>query len=332
MEVIAQNIIQLRAVLLVACAAGVIIFLFGGLMSTRDLERVSFRLERTAVVRRAATYFTRALFFLALGGGVYWLTSRSDASTIVTTSSNGAVATMKITSTPFSLLITPLPTADLQQAQAVAQSVAGATSNPDPMSMPTPSLDESLLVAVTATPMPGIDSPAPTTTPEPLSAVDMLPTVPPADTPTVFAIPTATNAPTSESIAALPVLQGTSEATPELTILFDTAAAPPVADAVCGTVARLTRPATGETVSGEYDIVGSAVFAGGRYRLEVLPAGESVWRSLWESNASVTEQMLLPARFQSALFVNGTYFARLLVFGSNGDEVARCTTSFNIQN
>ena len=328
MEVVLQSIVQLRAILLIACAAGMSIFLFGGLMSLRDLERVSFRLERTSVLRRTATYFLRATFFLLLGAGIFLITERYRAST---TATSGAAAPNSV-ATPLRIIVTPLPTADLSQAQSVAQNVAGATPNADPLNMPTPSLDESALVVVTATPLPGSVDALPTFTPEPATQAEALPTLPPPDTPTPFAIPTATPAPTAAEIAALPVLPAAGEATPVVQPLFEGAGAPITADAACGETARLTQPKAGEAASAAYDLVGSAVFAGGVYRLEIIPAGESVWRHLWEAPAAVTEASLMPTPLQTALFPNGTYFLRMLVLGSNGDEVARCTTSFEIRN
>jgi len=323
MEVVVQNIIQLRAVLLIACAAGAGIFLFGSLMSLRDLDRASFRLERTAVLRRAATYFLRALLFVALGAAIYWLTNRAAESSAAQPAAVSAAAT------PFRVVVPAVPTADLAQAQAVAQNVAGATPNADPLSMPTPSLDESQLVVVTATPLPGVAVALPTFTPEPRSPADLLPTIPPPDTPTPFAIPTATPAPTSEAVAQLPIV---GEATPHLEPLFDGAGTPAVATGACGDVARLSRPQSGETTAGAYEIVGSAVFAGGTYRIEIVPAGESVWRHLWEGPAAMNEQALLPTPLQTTIFPNGAYFVRMIVLGSNKDEVARCAVSFTIQN
>lgn len=327
MEVVLQSIVQLRAILLIACVAGMGIFLFGGIMSLRDLERVSFRLERTSVVRRTATYFLRALFFLALGLGIFLATERYRTSTAAPAGGGASAAV----ATPFRIVVTPLPTADLSQAQAVAQNVSGATPNPDPLSMPTPSLDESSLVVVTATPLPGNVDALPTFTPEPATQAESLPTLPPPDTPTPFAIPTATPAPTAAEIAVLPIAVA-GEATPALQPLFEGAGAPIVVDAACGDVARVLRPKKDEAATAAYDIVGTAVFAGGVYRLELIPAGESVWRHLWEAPASVSEASLMPAPMQTSLFPNGSYFLRLLVFGSNGDEVARCTTAFEIRN
>ena len=326
MEVVVQNIVQLRAVLLIACAAGAGIFLFGGLMSLRDLERMSFRLERSTVLQRAATYFVRALFFVLLGVAVFWLTNRSGAAATPSASITGAAET------PFRVIVTPLPTADLAQAQVVAQNVAGATPNPDPFSMPTPSLDEALLVTVTATPLPGAVDLLPTFTPEPLLQADALPTIPPPDTPTPYAIPTATPVPTSAAIAQLPIVSGASEATPQLKPLFDGVGAPVSTEGACGDAGRLSQPEAGAAAAGALDIVGSAVFAGGSYKIEIIPAGESVWRHIWEGPAAIAEQSLIPTPLQTTLFPNGAYFVRLIVFGSNGDEITRCAASFMIQN
>ena len=353
MEVIVQSATQIRWILLAACGVGCILFLLTGLLAMRDLGRASFRLERSTVVNRAVGSFLRALLCVLAGGAIYYVTGMVSRPTQQATA---VIRPLAATVTPFTIVITPIPTADVAEAVKVAAVVAQATPVTDVLSLPTPSLVDAGLVTVTATPF---------ATVAPLPTLAVISSTRAPVTPTPLTIPTATSAPAAaatqqsatNNVASLPTLPplptpAGGEARPAPT--QPPAAAPPLAAASptlaptetslpvsqspaiesnCGTPElRLYKPAAGETVTGSYDVVGDAIFGSGRYKVEVLPAGETAWRFIWEGFKKVQGESLIPPRFPTNNFANGAYFMKLTLVSPAGDELLRCVVPFNIQN
>ena len=111
------------------------------------------------------------------------------------------------------------------------------------------------------------------------------------------------------------------------------AAAVVVADSNCDTAdLKLYHPARGDTISGAYTIIGDAHVGSGRYRIEVIPAGETAWRFIWEGYKSIQGESMMAPRFQTAMFPNGAYLMKLTLVAASGDENLRCVVPFNIGN
>jgi hypothetical protein len=333
MDVIAQSIRQSSFLLVAICALACLAFLVSALFSLRGWRRASFRKERQDAVNRTVEFLLRA-GLCALAGGAIWFSSGllAPRSTAVAQRPLGATAT------PFTIVIRPIPTADVRQAMATAQAVADATAAVPPtdtLALPTPSLNEALLVTVTATPLA-----TPTTLPTlaPLAPLPAAPVDTPAPTPTPLAIDNArvtatpnpgVRATTNAGLAIVPL------ATPTLAPTETPAAAAqsPAISTDCSTPdARLYRPAAGEAVVGNYNIVGDAIFGQGSYRLDILPVNETAWRFLWIGYSKVQGETLMPPLFATNIFPNGNYLMRLTLITPAGDERLRCVVPFTIAN
>ncbi len=337
MELITQLVTRFGLIVVVVCVIGCLIFFVSGVFAMRDMNQVAFRLERAAIVSRAVNAFLRAALCLLAGGVTYYMMAALDQPV------NGMTARVSqvrfaASATPQTIVLTRVPTADLKQAVTVAAVVAQATPITNPLALPTPSLNDALLVTVTATPLPAstllptlavIEAQAATPTQLPLS----IPTnTPPAPAPGAVAA-----LPTLAVIAVSPLDPGATPAALVPTLAPTLTPAPaPAAAAVTGTCetpdARLYRPAPNETVAGTIDIIGDAVFGAGKYKLEVAPIGESAWRFLWEGFQKVQGETLMPPRFQTSIFPNGSYLMQLTLVTPAGDERARCIVPFNITN
>jgi hypothetical protein len=340
MELIAQTVTRFGLIVVIVCVIGCLIFLVSGVFAVRDMNQVAFRLERTAIINRAVNAFLRAALCLLAGGVTYYVMGVLDRPATGSAANIGQVR-FSASPTPQTIVLTRVPTADLKQAVTVAAVVAQATPNTDPLALPTPSLSDALLVTVTATPFVAptllptlavIDAQAATPTQLPLSIPTNTPPVPaPASVavlPTLAIIPVATPIPNANPAAPGPV--------PTLAATLTVAPAPPAAAIDAGNCAtadaRLYRPTANETVAGTIDIVGDAVFGSGKYKLEVVPTGENAWRFLWEGFQKIQGEALMPPRFQTSIFPNGTYLMRLTLVTPAGDETARCIVPFNISN
>lgn len=350
MEVIVQSATQIRWILLAACGVGCVLFLLTGMFAMRDLGRASFRLERSTVVNRAVGSFLRALLCVLAGGAIYYVTGMVSRPS---QQASAVIRPLAATVTPFTIVITPIATADVAEAVKVAAAVAQATPVTDVLSLPTPSLVDSNLVTVTATPFATVES---------LPTLAVIGTTSAPATPTPLTIPTATRsalataaatatpmvAAASDTLASLPTLPplptsaqaanaAQNAATPTLapteTSLPAAVAQSPAIESNCGTPdLRLYKPAAGETISGLYTIVGDAILGSGRYKLEVLPAGETAWRFIWEGFKKVQGESLMPPGFPTADFANGAYFMKITLVNPGGDEIIRCVVPFSIQN
>ena len=346
MEVIVQSATQIRWILLAACGVGCVLFLLTGVFAMRDLARASFRLERSTVVNRAVGSFLRALLCVLAGGAIYYVTGMVSRPS---QQASAVIRPLTATVTPFTIVITPIATADVAEAVKVAAAVAQATPVTDVLSLPTPSLVDSSLVTVTATPFATVES---------LPTLAVIGATSGPATPTPLTIPTATRsalaaatpvvASSSDSLASLPTLPPLptsaqvasavqNAATPTLapteTSVPAAVAQSPAIESNCGTPdLRLYKPAVGETISGIYSIVGDVILGSGRYKLEVLPAGETAWRFIWEGFKKVQGESLMPPGFPTANFANGAYFMKVTLVNPGGDEIIRCVVPFSIQN
>lgn len=357
MEVFAQGIGQFRLILLLACLAGFIIFFLTGVVALRNLGRASFRLERSSVVNRALGSMLRALLCLFAGGVIWYVTGLMGRP--------AAARPLTATNTPYTIVISAVPTADLNGAALVAQSQIAAADvpKPDSQALPTPSLIDGMLVTVTATPF---VTPTSIPTRAPDAAGDAAPTIPvittagPATTPTVAAIPatlppiqptiaaTAAQAPAqlavlpsatvgarAVSAATLPPLATLPLPTPTMaaTETAQPAPAAAMADSNCDTAdLKLYHPARGDTISGAYTIIGDAHVGSGRFRIEVIPVGETAWRFIWEGYKSIQGESMMASGFQTTMFPNGAYLMKLTLVAASGDERLRCVVPFNIGN
>jgi hypothetical protein len=346
MEVIAQSIGQFRFVLIGVCLFGFTVFLVSGFLALRDLNRASFRLERSSVIGKATASWLRAALCLLAAGAVWFSTS------LITRTNRGtSVALRPLLSTPTSAQIvitliptiapTSIPTADLQQAAQIAQAIAQATPTTDLLAAPVVTVDPStVLVSPTPPPEPTA-APLPTLAPQPLPAQ---PTQAPLAVQTVAA---ALNvAPTATTARSAPTNVAPTVAAPTRPAVIVTLAPPTTAPAAqppapqspavssdCSNPdAQINSPTPGQTLSGVFDIRGRAGFNGGRYALHVLPVGETVWRFLSDSPNNVKGESLMPQGFQTSIFANGSYLLRLTIIAPSGDELRRCIVPFNIRN
>jgi hypothetical protein len=343
MEIIAQGLGRFGLFLVIACIGGSLIFLLSGLFTLRDLGRASFRLERSTVVGRAISAFLRSALCLLVGGLIYYMTGVLDRPA----ASAPQVGQLRFaaTPTPRTIVLTLIPTADIKQAEQVAAVVAQATPISGALSLPTPSLDNALLVTVTATPLL-----TPTALPT-LAVLDVATVTPP---PPALAVPTNTPPPRANSDASVPTLAvipissnsgptpapvsvvqslPTPTLAPSAVPAAPAAAAPPADASNCATAdLRLYKPASGESIGGAYRIVGDAVFGTGKYKIEVLPNGDSAWRFIWEGFEKVQGDTMMAPGFQTTIFPNGAYLMRLTLVTPSGQEVARCVVPFTIAN
>jgi hypothetical protein len=353
MDALSQAISQYRWILIAACAVGCVLFLLSGLFALRDLNRIAFRLERSTVISRALGSMLRAVLCLLAGGAIYSVTNA--VSRPLPPVAIQPVA--RASPTPFTIIV---PTADFEQAIAVASVAAAATPVTDTNVLPTASLTDAMLVTVTATPMVTTTAiPQIVLVGAPTVAAEQTPTPPASATPLV--IPTATSAAGLQTLPTLPpVGEGTQQApaaapsatrppagtavivelpllpTPTLgpTATPQTApAAPAVVSGGCRP-GELTiyRPSAGETINGSFDIIGDAAFRDGKYRIDVVPANESAWRFIFENFKKVQGESLMPPRFQTGIFPNGSYFMKLTLVDPAGNEQGNCVVPFNIGN
>lgn len=350
MDVLSQTISQYRWILIAACAVGCVLFLLSGLFALRDLNRIAFRLERSTVISRALGSMLRAVLCLLAGGAIYYVTNAIGRPLPPVAIQSVARASP----TPFTIIV---PTADFEQAIAVASVAAAVTPVTDTTLLPTASLTDAMLVTVTATPLV-------TTTAIPQIVIVGAPTAAGAATPmpqpsaTPLVIPTATSA---VGLLTLPTLPASAAGTPaaaasptrppagtavvvELPLLptptlgptatsQPVAAAPAVVSGGCRP-GELTiyRPSAGETINGSFDIIGDAAFRNGKYRIDVVPASESAWRFIFENFNKVQGESLMPSRFQTGIFPNGPYLMKLTLVDPAGNEQGNCVVPFNIGN
>ncbi len=347
MEVLANGISQFRWILLIACVAGFVLFFLSGIFALRDLNRVAFRLERSTVISKSMGSLMRAVLCLLAGGAVYYVTSVISRPQPIIASPQLA----RMTATPFTIII---PTADLKQAVDVASVIAAATPVTDVLTLPTASLSDASLVTVTATPLITVTSipqiviigaptlplvasptPAPTTTPLVIPSatsaqLPVLPTLPPTDGGTPAGPgATATRPPAGTPVVVALQQLPTPTLAPSETPL---AASAPVASACRPAEIMIYKPQANETINGNYDLIGDAVFGSGKYRIDVVPAGETAWRFIFEAFKKVQGESLMPPRFQTSIFPNGAYFMKVTLVDPAGNETGRCIVPFNIGN
>jgi hypothetical protein len=95
---------------------------------------------------------------------------------------------------------------------------------------------------------------------------------------------------------------------------------------------QIFSPGVGETVSGAYNVRGTARFpnGSGKFRVDILRPNIEGWAFLWENHNEVTDGMLMP-NFNSGLFPPGTYVLRVsIVDGAGQDTGISCRVSIRI--
>ncbi len=324
MEVVLRLLSELRLVLVAIAGICAAAFVFTGLSSLRDMRRAVFRLERSAITGRVIGSWLKAGLCVIIGA-VIWVLSATPARPSASAASNPLSVTP--TATLLVELPTPVPTADLSQAQAVMTSapptdtlLAEAVVTVDPASpitpiiTPTTPIDPATSVTTSASTAPTVPTVAPVSaiaTPTPAAAsAQTLPTLPPVPTvvvPTPEPLPTA--APTVAEAAA-----------PEQTFVANC----PNPDA------QISDPIPGETITGNYVIRGTAGFNQGKYKIEILRPNIEGWAFLWEGFNQVKGGMLMPS-FNSRLFPPGVYTLRLMLVDVAGQETGiTCTVMIRI--
>jgi hypothetical protein len=345
MEVVLRLLSELRLVLVAIAGICAAAFVFTGLSSLRDMRRAVFRLERSAITGRVIGSWLKAGLCVIIGA-VIWVLSGTPTRPLASAATNP----LSVTPTPTVLveLPTPVPTADLSQAQAVMTSapptdtvLAEAVVTVDPSS-PLPAVTATVMidpitdVTLTAVPLPAA---LPATA---LPAVTNAPTAQPqspaaAPGAAVPITPTAASAQTLPTLPTLPPVPTIVVPTPEpLPTAAPTATAAPAAPeqtfvANCPNPdAQISDPIPGETVTGSYIIRGTAGFNQGKYKIEILRPNIEGWAFLWEGFNQVKGGMLMP-NFNSRLFPPGVYTLRLMLVDVAGQETGiTCTVMIRI--
>jgi hypothetical protein len=258
MEIIPQLINRYSVVLYAVCGIACAYFLLTGLASLRELRRAVFRLERNAVVSRTISALLKALVCLAIGAGIFMITTLAPARTV----SDSLLS--EATSTPISMVIpTSMPTAVITSGQALA-------------------------------------------------SLNFTPTVIILDQ---SGNPTTTLATTTEAgTVATDTLDMNQLLQPDCT----------------NTDAQITKPAAGETITGDYEVHGTAtVEAGGWYKLEILLPGTVQWAQVMRGDSSVLNGVLM-SNFSAGNYAPGTYPFRLVLIGMDGGIRATCRIPLTI--
>lgn len=114
MEIIPQLISRYSIVLYALCGIACVYFFLTGVASLRELRRAVFRLERNTVVSRAVSALLKAALCIAIGAGIYGVTTMAPAS-----KANALAGSA--TSTPSGIVIpTSMPTAVIAPGQATS--------------------------------------------------------------------------------------------------------------------------------------------------------------------------------------------------------------------
>lgn len=307
MEVVLRLLSELRFVLIAVCGICCAAFIFTGLGSLRELRRAVFRLERSAIVGRAISAWLKAGLCVVIGAAIWMLTGAPPQPTV-----SAAANPLSATPTPTTSLVEPtaIPTADLSSAQAVVATSA-APVEVTPAAAITASTEAAPTTAAgeAASPTSAVAGEAASPTPAAIAAVA---TEAPAAAPTAPP-PTATATPAPE-------LPATATATEQL--IFD-CPNPEV---------QITSPGLGETVSGAYNVRGTARFpnGSGKFRVDILRPNIEGWAFLWENHNEITDGVLMPS-FNSGLFPPGTYVLRISIVDGAGQETGiSCRVSIRI--
>jgi hypothetical protein len=324
MEVVLRLLSELRFVLIAVCGICCAAFVFTGLGSLRELRRAVFKLERSAIVGRALSAWLKAGLCLVIAAGIWVVTGISPRPA-------ASVAENPLSATPMPTAVvlapTALPTADLSNAPAVMTAV--------PVESPaaTPAEVVDVPASTPITPTTGLTD---TIVAQAASMVAEAATVTEAATviaPVVVATATPAAQPallvplSADAIAAntteTPGAQAAAVSNASLETLISDCPSPDV---------QIHSPGVGETVTGAYNVRGTARFpnGSGKYRVDILRPNIEGWAFLWENHNEVKDGVLMP-NFNSGLFPPGIYVLRISTVDGAGQETGiSCRISIRI--
>jgi hypothetical protein len=323
MEVVLRLLSELRFVLIAVCGICCAAFVFTGLGSLRELRRAVFKLERSAIVGRALSAWLKAGVCLVIAAGIWVVTGISPRP-----AASVAENPLSAAPTPTAVVLAPtaLPTADLSNAPAVMTAVPIET----PAAMPAEVVDVPASTPITPTTgltdtiavqAPSMAAEAATVTEPAVIAPVVVATATPAAQPALL-VPLAADANTANTTET-PGAQAAAVSNASIETLISDCPSPDV---------QIYSPGVGETVTGAYNVRGTARFpnGSGKFRVDILRPNIEGWAFLWENHNEVKDGVLMP-NFNSGLFPPGIYVLRISIVDGAGQETGiSCRISIRI--